>query len=161
MDTAVDDAEVTRFLSAWFEVRQFIQAANFNHFHQAGLSATQFMILNVLPEDGRSLSIGELARRMNLKPATVAGTVDTLEQRGMLSRAKSTEDGRLVLVAVTAEGRKLQNAAAGQFRAKIAEVFRSIPDHDRHALIAGLESFVRALPEPTPYSRTPRASGEA
>jgi hypothetical protein len=34
MDRKFDDEEVTRFLAAWFEVRQFIQAANFNHFHK-------------------------------------------------------------------------------------------------------------------------------
>jgi len=37
MDSPSDHPEVTRFLAAWFAVRQFIQAANFNHFHQAGL----------------------------------------------------------------------------------------------------------------------------
>ena len=138
-------AEVARFLSSWFEVRQFIQAANFNHFHKAGLSATQFMILNILPADGESLSVGELARRMNLKPATIASTVDTLEERQMLVRAKSAADGRRVLVTITPEGRKLQNAASEQFREQIAKVFGAMTESDREALIRGMESFVRAF----------------
>jgi DNA-binding MarR family transcriptional regulator len=140
----VGDDEVTRFLAAWFEIRQYIQAANFNHFHQAGLSATQFMILNLLPADGASVSIGELARRMNLKPATVAKTVDTLEDRRMLTRGKSADDRRLVLLRITDDGMKLQNAAAGHFRDQIREVFQAIPDSDRAALLQGLESFVHA-----------------
>ncbi|MBV9224597.1 MAG: MarR family transcriptional regulator [Acidobacteriaceae bacterium] len=144
MDGIVDDKEVTRFLTAWFAVRQVIQAANFNHFHKAGLSATQFMTLNLLPENGDSITIGELARRMNLKPATVAKTVDSLEKREMLSRTKSTADGRLVLVKITKQGSKLQNAAVGQFREQISDIFRTIPANDRAALVNGLESFVRA-----------------
>ena len=144
MDGIVDDEEVTRFLTAWFAVRQFIQAANFNHFHKAGLSATQFMTLNLLPENGDSVAIGELAKRMNLKPATVAKTVDSLEVRKMLTRTKSTVDGRLVLVRTTEQGRKLQNAAVGQFREHISGVFRAIPAKDRAGLISGLESFVSA-----------------
>jgi len=144
MPRRLDDEEVTRFLTAWFAVRQFIQAANFNHFQKAGLSATQFMILNILPENGQSVAIGELARRMNLKPATVARTVDTLEERRMLARAKSEKDGRLVLVRITSAGRKLQNSSKGQFRKHIGDIFRAIPDTDREALIRGLESFVRA-----------------
>ncbi len=142
--TRVEENEVTRFLSAWFAVRQVIQAANFNRFQKAGLSATQFMILNLLPESEESITIGELAKRMNLKPATVAKTVDSLETRKMLARTKSTTDGRLVLVKITKEGTKLQNAAIGQFRKHIGDVFRAIPARDRAGLITGLESLVQA-----------------
>ncbi len=144
MERKVDEKEVTRFLTAWFAVRQFIQAANFNRFHKAGLSATQFMTLNLLPETGDSIAIGELARQMNLKPATVAKTVDSLEAREMLSRTKSAADGRLVLVKITQQGRSLQNAAVGHFREQIGDIFRAIPANDRAGLIDGLESFVRA-----------------
>ena len=142
-----ENSEVMRFLSAWFAVRQIIQAANFNHFHQAGLSATQFMTLNLLPGNEDSITIGELARRMNLKPATVAKTVDSLEQREMLRRVKSPEDRRLVLVRITERGKKLQNTAVGQFREHISAIFRAIPAEDRAALIRGLESLVHAASE--------------
>jgi DNA-binding MarR family transcriptional regulator len=157
MDVQVDSEEVTRFLAAWFEVRQFIQSANFNHFHQAGLSATQFMTLNILPEDGETVSMGELARRMNVKPATLAKTVDSLEERRMVKRIKGAEDRRTVLVRITAQGKNLQNAAAGRFREQISEVFRAIPARDRKALIAGLESFVRAAVSETPVKGAERA----
>lgn len=144
VDNDAEDSAVTRFLAAWFEVRQFIQAANFNHFHKAGLSATQFMILNILPTGDGSLSIGELAKRMNLKPATIAKTVDTLEERKMLTRDRSEADGRRILLRITREGKQLQNAAAGHFRAQISSIFRAIPNADREALLQGLESFARA-----------------
>ncbi len=42
----------------------------------------QFMALNLLPRKGESISIGDLARQMNLRPATVAKTVDSLEEQG-------------------------------------------------------------------------------
>lgn len=144
MGATVEDEEVKRFLAAWFAVRQFIQAANFNHFQKAGLSATQFMTLNLLPENDDSITIGELAKRMNLKPATVAKTVDSLEARAMVSRKKSAADGRLVLITITQEGRKLQNAAAGRFREHMASIFRAVPAQRRAELIVGLESLVRA-----------------
>ena len=139
----VEDGDVARFLTAWLAMRQVIQAANFNHFHKAGLSATQFMTLNLLPVE-ETTAIGELARRMNLKAATVAKTVDSLESRGLLKRTKSAADGRLVLVGITKRGRTLQNAAAGQFRLHIEKIFTAMAQKDRAALIRGLESFVRA-----------------
>ena len=127
-----DEGEVARFLAAWFAVRQVIQAANFNHFHQAGLSATQFMTLNLLPGEG-GMTIGELARRMNLKAATVAKTVDSLQARGLLTRSKSDVDGRLVLVGITAQGRTLQNTAVGQFRDHVSSIFSAMRAGSRGA----------------------------
>ena len=102
MRKRVSKAEVERFLVAWFAVRQFIQAANFNRFQGAGLSATQFMTLNLVPSGVSGLAIGELAQRMNLKPATVAKTVDSLEARGLVARARSAADRRSIEVTVTA-----------------------------------------------------------
>ena len=137
-------AEVTRFLDAWFAVRQVIQAANFNRFHGAGLSATQFMTLNLLPPDGKGIAIGELARRMNLRPATVAKTIDSLEAREMVARIRDTFDRRSVLIRVTRAGKKLQNAAHGQFQAQIENLFKTMTSRERQGLIDGLESLVRA-----------------
>ncbi|HEY0795047.1 MAG TPA: MarR family transcriptional regulator [Acidisarcina sp.] len=144
MRKKVGKGEVARFLDAWFAVRQFIQAANFNRFQGAGLSATQFMTLNLLPSDGEGVAIGELARRMNLKPATVAKTVDSLEDRGMVARVRHEEDKRVVLVHATEAGVGLQNTANGVFQAQIERLFESIAPTEREGLIMGLESVVRA-----------------
>jgi DNA-binding MarR family transcriptional regulator len=137
-------AEIDRFLDAWFQVRQLIQAANFNRFQSAGLSATQFMTLNLLPDDGRGIAIGELARRMNLAPSTVAKTVNSLEARSLLARVRSAEDGRLVLLRITSQGRRLQNTAAGQFRNQIGGIFAAMSPQARRGLVEGLEALLRA-----------------
>lgn len=144
MPPAVVPAEIERFLDAWLAVRQLIQAANFNHFQGAGLSATQFMTLNLLPPGGDGLPIGDLARRMNLKPATVAKTVDSLEARHLVVRSPNPKDKRRVSVAVTSAGSELQNAAKGGFQAHIAILFEKMPPQHREGLILGLESIARA-----------------
>ena len=144
MTRKVVEAEVTRFLDAWFVVRQYIQAANFNRFQGVGLSATQFMTLNLLPPEGEGVAIGDLARRMNLKPATVAKTVDSLEARHMVTRVRRAPDKRVVLVKATESGAELQNAANGNFRAQIEGLFRRMLPEERDGLILGLESVIRA-----------------
>lgn len=144
MQAKIRQSELTRFLDAWFGVRQFIQASNFNRFQGAGLSATQFMTLNLVPEGGEGISMGELARRMNLKPATVAQTVDSLEARSLLERARADEDKRMVMVRLTAAGAELQNAASQQFRGRIGELLTAMLPDERAGLINGLEAFVRA-----------------
>lgn len=136
--------QIQRFLGAWFAIRQIIQAANFNRFHKAGLSATQFMILNILPETSQGLAISALATKTNLAAATIVKTVDSLEERGMIRRARSQSDRRAVLVTITAKGRRLQNAASSHFREHIASLFEAMPTRERAALVDGLESLVRA-----------------
>lgn len=143
MQRRTGSVDVEHFLDAWFRVRQMIQAANFNRFQSAGLSATQFMTLNLLPEDGSGIAMGELARRMNLAASTVAKTVDSLETRRLVARVRSTEDGRLVLLRATAQGRRLQNAAAGQFREQISRMFDAMSADERRGLIEGLEALLR------------------
>ena len=160
------DSEVHRFLDAWFAARQFIQASNFNRFQGAGLSATQFMTLNLLPSSGEGLSMGELARAMNLKPATIAKTVDSLEARSLVKRTRNLLDRRTIIVQVTPQGLSLQNAANSQFQTQIASLFLTMTSDERHALISGLEAFVQAAathasPGPGQPSRGRRVAAPA
>lgn len=126
-------------------VRQIVQAANFNQFHRAGLSATQFMIMNVIPAGGTTLS--ELAQRLNLSPATLSQTVDSLEERGLLCRTRSTTDSRKVIISVTKQGEKMQNSASKEFHRTMAKLFSKLSRKDRGAMVAGLEQLVRASEE--------------
>ena len=138
------EAEVTRFLDAWMAARQLIQALNFNQFRRAGLSASQFLTLNLLPSGDGGLTLTELARRMNLSPATVAKTVGSLEARGLLTRTRSVTDGRQVRIAITRQGSKLQNAATGAFQRHMSGLFRQLTPAERKGLVEGLETLVRA-----------------
>jgi DNA-binding MarR family transcriptional regulator len=135
---------VPRFLEAWLATRQIIQAANFNRFQKAGLSASQFMTLNLIPAKHPGMPLSELARRMNLGAATVTRTVDTLEARGLLTRTPSPTDRRSVLLALTRSGKKLQNAASTEFHQHMASLFLALTAKQQTGLVEGLESLVQA-----------------
>ena len=158
MSPSTPDLEVTRFLDAWLGVRQLIQAANFNRFQSAGLSATQFMTLNLLPAGAEGITMGDLARQMNLRPATVARTVASLEARHLLTRAPSHADRRRRLVSITASGAALQNSAAGHFRRHIESLFRAMSADQRTGLVQGLESLLRVDGERAPAGAPPARS---
>ena len=134
------ESETARFLTAWMKVRQLVQAANFNRFHQAGLSATQFMTLNVIPSAGMTLS--ELARRLNLSPATLNATVNSLEQRGLVNRTPHAEDGRKLIICATPAGQTMQNSASSDFHQFISGLFRRMSHTRREGLLSGLEQLV-------------------
>jgi DNA-binding MarR family transcriptional regulator len=110
--------ETTRFLDAWMQVCQIVQASNANRFQRAGLSATQFMTLNVVTKDGMTLS--ELARKLNLSAATLNETVNSLEERALVSRKQDPSDARKVIIRATERGEDMQNSASEEFHASMS-----------------------------------------
>ena len=141
------DRTVTRFLQAWLGARQMIQASNFNRFQNAGLSATQFMTLNLIPDGAKSMTLSELAARMNLGTATVAKTIDSLEDRGLLTRTRSDQDRRVVHLSLTDDGRSMQNAASADFHRHMTALFRKLTPDQRTGLVQGLEALLEASAE--------------
>lgn len=137
------EAQVERFLHAWFEVRQLIQTLNLSRFKQEGLTATQFTVINVLNPAGPT-TVAALAERLNVHPATVVRTLDGLEARKLVSRSRNAEDRREVHVVLTARGLNLQNSARGEFGRQIANIFSSMSEGGRAALLAGYSEFAEA-----------------
>ena len=152
--------EVQRFLDAWLAVRQIVQAANFNRFQRAGLSATQFMTLNVLPGPGGAMTLSELAKRLNLSPATLNKTLASLESRGLVQRTRRASDARMLDLQVTAQGTELQNAASAEFHAFMSHLFGKLEPGLRQHLLDGLEALVRGNGggDPELAERPPAAS---
>lgn len=73
---------------------------------ELGVTYPQYLILNVLGEsDGAT--IGAIAQRLHLESSTVTPPVKRLEQAGLVSRKRSPQDERQVLVHLTAAGRAL------------------------------------------------------
>jgi DNA-binding MarR family transcriptional regulator len=159
MDALEDDT--TRFLTAWLLVRQMVQAANFNRFQRAGLSATQFMTLNVVPKGGMTLT--GLARKLNLSTATLNATVNSLEERGLIRRTRNVSDGRKVDICATRSGEAMQNAASKEFHQFMAGLFARMGRRRREGLLLGLEQMVKlsATGDEAPPKPTRRARGAA
>ena len=74
------------------------------------LRVRHFSVLQGLADEGPIVQL-ELGRHLRIDPATMATTLDHLERRGAVSRERSPEDRRRYVVALTAEGRTLLEAA--------------------------------------------------
>ncbi|BCJ26134.1 MarR family winged helix-turn-helix transcriptional regulator [Actinocatenispora sera] len=68
----------------------------------------ELLLMQLWEHDHRSQS--ELARALGLDPSTVARTVRSLEQQGLLTRAGSPSDRRARVVSLTRAGRDLRPA---------------------------------------------------
>jgi DNA-binding MarR family transcriptional regulator len=96
------------------------------------LSLTQLRVLGILRD--RRPRMAELAAFLGLEKSTMSGLVDRAEQRGLLARGRSSDDGRAVEVFMTAAGREL----AESVHAELVHALSSATDHldgiERHTL---------------------------
>ncbi|MDQ0649937.1 DNA-binding transcriptional regulator, MarR family [Pseudomonas cedrina] len=77
-----------------------------------GLTYPQYLAMMVLwEEDG--LTVGEISNRLLTDPGSLTPLLKRLEGEGLLSRTRSREDERVVVVELTDAGRALQDKAMG------------------------------------------------
>jgi DNA-binding MarR family transcriptional regulator len=88
-----------------------IVAANALHEHfdkavaEFGISRQQYNILRILKgakEEGHQC--GDIANRMLDRAPDITRRIDALEKQGLVERARSTEDRRVVITRITAKG---------------------------------------------------------
>ncbi|HWU78339.1 MAG TPA: MarR family transcriptional regulator [Rhodanobacter sp.] len=75
-----------------------------------GITYPQYLVMMVLWEND-SLSVSEIGERLFLDSATLTPLLKRLESAGLVTRLRSRDDERHVVVALTASGKTLQTRA--------------------------------------------------
>src|ERR1700679_1804508 len=68
------------------------------------LSHTQYNVLRILRGAPQGLPCGEIGSRMITRDPDVTRLLDRMEKRSLISRARESEDRRMVTVRITTEG---------------------------------------------------------
>lgn len=110
-----------------------------------GLTFPQFMILRHLRAKGRATA-KELADLLGVTPGNVTGLLDRLEREGLVTRARSTEDRRVVYVRLTEEGHQRMDTLRREGPPVVSGLFEGWSVEELQALTAMLER-VRLSPE--------------
>jgi DNA-binding MarR family transcriptional regulator len=80
------------------------------HLKELGITYTQYITFLVLWEkDG--ITVGEICDRLMLDNGTVSPLLKKMESAGYITRTRSAEDDRVVVVSLTEQGRELQERA--------------------------------------------------
>ncbi len=74
--------------------------------HSSNLTIAQFGVLDALYHLG-ALTHGELAKKHLRSPNNMTSVIDTMERSGLVTRHRSIEDRRVILVELTEKGRSL------------------------------------------------------
>ena len=104
------------------------------------LSMIQTRLLGVLRD--RELGMLELARVLELEKSSVTGLVDRAENRGLVVRGSTPQDGRAIRVTVTAAGRRLIAVVAEEVRVEIETLAAGLTEPQRRRLSASSSQIV-------------------
>lgn len=78
-----------------------------------GLTYTQYIVMLVIWDEGTT-SVRDLGRRLYLDSGTLTPVLKTLEQQQLITRERSKQDERVLLVKATAKGVALREEALAQ-----------------------------------------------
>jgi DNA-binding MarR family transcriptional regulator len=105
------------------------------------LTTSQLATLRQLGRAG-ALSGGELARGIALSQATVTGIVDRLELRGLVTRTRSADDRRKVVIELTAVGREVVASSPPPLHERFMVRLAELPEDERREIDRMLRRIV-------------------
>lgn len=98
-----------------------------------GLQRQQFWVLGALAHGPRRMS--DLAECSQTSQASLTGIVDRLEERGLVQRARSDQDRRVVEVDLTSEGRAMMKIANAQYVARVDALLGNLDEAEQRELL--------------------------
>lgn len=143
-DPAVDPALVESFVTAsralvGVAVRS-IEAAS------PPVTVTQHRVLVLLASEG-ALTVGQIAELLGVNQSNASRGVDRLQRLDLVDRQRSSDDRRVVEVALTAQGRVVVEDVMARRRAEVSAVLSRLPEGRARQMVAALDAFNDAAHE--------------
>ncbi|HRQ72748.1 MAG TPA: MarR family winged helix-turn-helix transcriptional regulator [Phycisphaerales bacterium] len=114
---------------------------------ERGLTPTQSQLLAFLDARHRDgLPVSTLAAELALSQPTVSDAVAALDRKGLVARSRSGDDGRVVLVRLTARGRR-EAGHASRWPDFLLRAIDSLDADERAAFLRGLVKMIHSLQE--------------
>jgi DNA-binding MarR family transcriptional regulator len=128
------------FRKIWHEYQDYMMEDS------SQISPHQMYFLNFL-ERKKTLTPSEIAEQHGITLGAVTGFVDRLYKLGLITRTRSEEDRRLVLIELTPEGEKRLRAFDTTRQYKHAKILSRIGADEIEQLNQSLEKFRAVLDE--------------
>ena len=145
--------EVPKVVDNLRRIFQAINEYSKNAERMTGLTGPQLWAMKLLANSA-PLRISELARLMYLRPATVVGIIDRLENKGLVSRTRSHTDRRAVDVVLTEAGQTIVAQSPEVAQVVLVHELESLSDEefnrvaDTMSLLASILGTSHITPQP-------------
>ncbi|MEO8511506.1 MAG: MarR family transcriptional regulator [Chloroflexota bacterium] len=119
---SLTDADLQALAEFRYRIRRFLRFSE-EAAREAGLEPQQHQLLLAAAGAAHGpATVGALAERLQLRPHSVDELITRAEANGLVSRHRSDEDRRYVLVEPTAEGRRALDRLSDSHRAELRGV---------------------------------------
>ncbi len=132
-------------------IGEILRIASSRGLHAARLRATglditrtEFRFLSRLDELG-PISVSELASRLDVSQPTASRTLRRLEDAQLVSRQSHESDGRVIVYAIAAKGRRVRRRMMEFMYSQLAGALGPMPDARRAMLADLLDELVVTL----------------
>ena len=133
-----DDA--LRAMDALRRIVQVLRASALRVEHDVGISGAQLFVLSSIGAEAGQ-SVGEIAARTATRQSTVSEVVARLVALRLVTRARSREDGRRVVLTVTTRGAEVLTRSPTTPQADLIGAFDGRPAATRRSLAVGLQRW--------------------
>lgn len=143
------DVEPLQVLSRIARLADVLDDRRASSFVEQGLQGHEFDVLSTLRRSGHpfELTAGELAAATHVTSGTMTSRVDRLSRRGLVERHQDAQDGRLVRIRLTEQGRERVDAALGALLERERELLAALDSEKRTALAVALRTLLLAADE--------------
>lgn len=128
-------------------LRQIIRAIDMHSkqlVKRYGLTAPQLMVLKEIMAD-QDINIGRVAKKVSLSQATVTNIIDRLENRGLVTRERSVQDKRRVIVRVTEQTRKILKNDPSVLQEEFVSKFKELEDWEQNLILSSIQRIAKMM----------------
>lgn len=143
------DVEPLQILSRISRLAQLLAAQRAQAFARHGLAGHEFDVLAALRRSGLPYeqTPGQLIEATHVTSGTMTNRLDRLAERGLVLRRPHPDDGRQLLVRLTAPGRRRVDAALEELLASERALLAGLSPAHRRSLATGLRRLLHTLTE--------------
>jgi DNA-binding MarR family transcriptional regulator len=131
-------------------LRQIVRAMDVHSkylYKYYGLSTPQLTILKVLSEVSE-IPTGQLAKRISLSQATVTDILDRLEEKGLITRQRSSFDKRRVYIRISEKGRSIVLKNPSLLKEGFLQQFNELEDWEQTLILSSMQRVVAMMRTP-------------
>lgn len=99
------------------------------------LSISEIHLIELIAKAGGGMTVSEIAERLKVTRPSVTVAVNKLVQKGYCEKRRREDDGRVVAVALTKAGRKVEAFHARCHRSMIREISDDLTENEKAELL--------------------------
>jgi DNA-binding MarR family transcriptional regulator len=135
-------------LRIFSSLRQIIRSADVDSRRLAAdheITGPQLLCLIAVAEGNATMTSRELADTIYISPSTIVGILDRLEEKGLVERARSSTDRRVVHIHATDKGRELAKVVPYPLHDALSDALAQMSNADQKRLTENLERLTELI----------------